>query len=353
VNATPETSTYDLYRFDEALDLEWINYRGHENDFSLVNGQAYLYASKNGTDLTFIGTPYSGDTKTVALSMTNDTTVDFQGCNLVGNPFAEDAYIEREYFYVMDGNGAEIIAEENTSRALQPMEGIFVVADHDGEEITFTKQAPGAKANIVLNLTQGRGNTIDRAIVGIGQGRTLPKFMLNPNNTKLYIPQNGEDYAAVRSLASGEIPVSFVPAEDGFYNISVDVRNMNLRSLILKDYVRNVSIDLLRTPNYMFKASVYDRADRFVLMFRSGNSIYKEKLVKGANPEDFCFYSNGVFVIDNEGEATLQVIDLNGRVLSSENIYGSTSIQVDAASGVYMLRLVNGNDVKVQKVVVK
>ena len=353
VNATPETSTYDLYRFDEALDLEWINYRGHENDFSLVNGQAYLYASKNGTTLTFTGTPYRGDTKTVALSMTNDTTVDFQGWNLVGNPFAEEAYIEREYFYVMDGNGAEIIAEENTSRALQPMEGIFVVADHDGEEITFTKQAPGAKANIVLNLTQGRGNTIDRAIVGIGQGRTLPKFMLNPNNTKLYIPQNGEDYAAVRSLASGEIPVSFVPAEDGYYNISVDVRNMNLRSLILKDYVRNVSIDLLRTPNYMFKASVYDRADRFVLMFRSGNSIYKEKLVKGANPEDFSFYSNGVFVIDNEGEATLQVIDLNGRVLSSENIYGSTSIQVDAAPGVYMLRLVNGNDVKVQKVVVE
>ena len=331
--------------------MEWVNYRG--NAFNLVNGQAYLYASKNGTTLTFTGTPYSGDTKTVALNMTNNTTVDFQGWNLVGNPFAEEAYIEREYFYVMDGNGAEIIAEENTSRALQPMEGIFVVADHDGEEITFTKQAPGAKANIVLNLTQGRGNTIDRAIVGIGQGRTLPKFMLNPNNTKLYIPQNGEDYAAVRSLASGEIPVSFVPAEDGFYNISVDVRNMNLRSLILKDYVRNVSIDLLRTPNYMFKASVYDRADRFVLMFRSGNSIYKEKLVKGANPEDFCFYSNGVFVIDNEGEATLQVIDLNGRVLSSENIYGSTSIQVDAAPGIYMLRLTNGDNVKVQKVVVE
>jgi hypothetical protein len=167
------------------------------------------------------------------------------------------------------------------------------------------------------------------------------------------MPKNGENYAVVRGNTSDEIPVNFEPAEDGFFTISVDVRNMNLRSLILKDYVRNVSIDLLRTPNYMFKASVYDRADRFVLMFRSGNSIYKEKLVKGANPEDFCFYSNGVFVIDNEGEATLQVIDLNGRVLSSENIYGSTSIQVDAAPGVYMIRLVNGDNVKVQKVVVK
>ena len=177
--------------------------------------------------------------------------------------------------------------------------------------------------------------------------------MLNPDDTKLYMPQNGEDYAVVRGSNSGDIPVSFEPAEDGYYTISVDVRNTNMRTLTLKDKVRNVSIDLLRTPNYQFKASTDDRADRFVLSFRTNSGIYKEKIVKGANPEDFGFFNNGNWIIDNEGEATLQVIDLNGRVLSSENIYGSTSIQVDAAPGVYMLRLVNGDNVKVQKVVVK
>ena len=239
-------------------------------------------------------------------------------------------------------------------QCVKVMEGVFVIATVDEEHMTFSTEAPNNNGKgLVLNLSQGRGNTIDRAIVGIGQGHTLPKFMFNPNDTKLYIPQNGKDYAVVRSRVSDEVPVNFLPTEDGYYNISVDVRNMNLRSLVLKDKVRNVSIDLLRTPNYMFKASAYDRADRFVLSFKNGNGIYKEKLVKGANPEDFSFYSNGVFVIDNEGEANLQVIDLNGRVLSSENIYGSTSITVDAAPGIYLLRLTNGDNVKVQKVVVE
>lgn len=350
-DVTPATSTYDLYSFDEAEDLEWQNYRAASN-FNLVNGQGYLYASKEGTTLTFTGAPYSGDTKEVTLSMTDNENADFQGWNLVGNPFTDLAYIDRP-FYRMDATGTRVLAEEQTG-AIQVMEGVFVIATEDEEHMAFSTVAPNNNGKgLVLNLSQGRGNTIDRAIVGIGQGHTLPKFMFNPNDTKLYIPQNGKDYAVVRSRVSDEIPVNFLPTEDGYYKISVDVRNMNLRSLVLKDKVRNVSIDLLRTPNYMFKASAYDRADRFVLSFKNGNGIYKEKIVKGANPEDFSFYSNGVFVIDNEGEANLQVIDMNGRVLSSENIYGSTSITVDAAPGIYLLRLTNGDNVKVQKVVVE
>lgn len=49
--------------------------------------------------------------------------------------------------------------------------------------------------------------------------------------------------------------------------------------------------------------------------------------------------------------AILQVVDINGRILKSESINGCTN--VNAASGIYMLRLVNAESVKVQKVVVK
>ena len=55
----------------------------------------------------------------------------------------------------------------------------------------------------------------------------------------------------------------------------------------------------------------------------------------------------------NEGQATLQVIDLNGRILSSETVSGSVSKTINAVPGVYMLRLINGENVKVQKVVVR
>ena len=67
----------------------------------------------------------------------------------------------------------------------------------------------------------------------------------------------------------------------------------------------------------------------------------------------FGFYSNGNWIINNEGDAILQVVDLNGQILSSEEISGCVSKHIEAAPGVYMLRLINGKDMKVQKVVVK
>ncbi len=72
----------------------------------------------------------------------------------------------------------------------------------------------------------------------------------------------------------------------------------------------------------------------------------------------FAFYSNGSWIINNPStgsgaDATLQVIDITGRILKSESINGCASFNVNAASGIYMLRLINGNDVKVQKIVVR
>ena len=69
--------------------------------------------------------------------------------------------------------------------------------------------------------------------------------------------------------------------------------------------------------------------------------------------DTFAFFSNGNWVINNEGRATLQVIDLTGRILSSEEINGSVSKAISGVAGVYMIRLINGDDVRVQKIVVK
>ena len=44
---------------------------------------------------------------------------------------------------------------------------------------------------------------------------------------------------------------------------------------------------------------------------------------------------------------------MTGRVLSTETVNGNATTKVNAATGVYMLRLINGNNSKTQKVVVK
>ena len=103
-------------------------------------------------------------------------------------------------------------------------------------------------------------------------------------------------------------------------------------------------VDLLQTPSYSFEAKTTDYESRFKLVFATGDN---------SNDDNFAFYSNGSFVINNEGNAELQVIDIMGRIVKSESINGCANVSVNGAAGVYMLRLVNGDNVKTQKVVVK
>ena len=119
--------------------------------------------------------------------------------------------------------------------------------------------------------------------------------------------------------------------------------NTEVNSLHLIANRTGADIDILQTPNYRFDATKDDYTSRFKLVFATG----------GSEEDSFAFFTNGNWIISNDGEAMLQVIDINGRILSSEEIHGSTSKHIEAASGVYMLRLIKGDDVKVQKIVVR
>ena len=142
----------------------------------------------------------------------------------------------------------------------------------------------------------------------------------------------------------GELPVSFKAEENGSYNLSLSSEEVSFAYLHLIDNMTGADVDLLETPSYSFEAKTTDYESRFKLVFATGDN---------SDDDNFAFFSNGSFVINNDGEATLQVIDVTGRILSSESINGCTNVNVNAASGVYMLRLINGDNVKVQKVVVK
>lgn len=336
--------TYDLYRFDQAENLEWLNYRA--GAFNLVNGQGYLYASKNGTTLTFTGMPYSGNGQVDLVYSSN--AQEFKGWNLVGNPFSQIAYIADERsFYTMNAQGSEI--EPATSTSIESMEGIFVIAEEEGETMTFTTEEPnGNKSMLALNLSNSH-NVIDRAIVRFGEGRQLPKFQLNPNHTKVYIPQDNKDYAVVNADEMGEMPVSFKAESNGSYTLSFNAEGVSFAYLHLIDNLTGKDVDLLAgastgSATYTFEANTTDYENRFKLVFVCGDAN---------DDNDFAFYSNGSFVINNEGMATVQVIDVAGRILKSESIDGCASFNFNAAPGVYMLRLVNGDNVKVQKVVVR
>ncbi len=332
------TGNYDLYEFNQNYEgAEWRNYKDNQFE-SLYVGEGYLYANEEGiNDITFEGTALP--TTEITRSLVYNSGFDFTGWNLMGNPFTCVAYVNRS-FHTLNDVGNEVVPA--SSNSIEVMEGIFVVAEGQNETVTFSTTAPGKSANLVLNLNNGR-NLVDRAIVSFDESRQLPKIQLNPNHTKVYVSQEGNDYAIVNASEMGEMPVSFKAENNGSYTLNFTSENVSFNYLHLIDNMTGADVDLLATPSYSFSAQSTDYANRFKLVFATGNN----------SDDSFAFFSNGNWIISNEGKATLQVVDALGRILSSETINGSASVNVNAAPGVYMLRLVNGDNMKVQKVVVK
>ena len=340
-------NTYDLYYFDQKGDSEgkeWINRKASEtelNEFNLELGHGYLYAnSGDGEGETYTLTfPSDGAYAETTLAVDLDYFTDnedetMHGWNIVGNPYNATATLDKP-FYRLEGG---IFNPYDAGTAVDALEGALVKAEAAGETVNITMGESAKKALLALNLTEG-GNLVDRAIVGFGQGSNLPKFQFN-NSSKVYFPMEGKEYAIVRSEGMGEMPVSFKAESNGTYNLNLSTENVEFSYLHLIDNLTGADQDLLANPSYSFSANTTDYASRFRLVFATGS-----------DENNFAFFSNGSLFVNNEGNATLQVVDVTGRIIMSESINGSANINIDAAPGVYMVRLVNGDNMKVQKVV--
>ena len=331
------TGDYDLYSFDQEQDLEWQNYKAEA--FNLVNGQGYLYANKEGVVLTFTGAPGNNGQVTLDLKGSGD----WAGWNLVGNPFGEDAYINKP-FYTLENS--DTYTQNTVGTAIHAMQGLLVVADSDGETLTFSTEVPAGNKTAKLNMNLRKDDKqLDNAILVFGENQQLGKLSFRENSSKIYMPVEGKDYAIATAESNmGEMPVSFKAETNGSYTLSFNAEEVSFAYLHLIDNLTGIETDLLANPSYSFEASTTDYASRFKLVFATGNN---------SNDDSFAFFSNGSFVINNDGNATLQVVDVTGRIIKSESINGCANVNVNAAPGVYMLRLVNGENVKVQKVVVR
>ena len=332
---------YDLYYLDEE-NTYWRNYK--VNAFDINHNQGYLYANQAGTDINFSGTmqPYVADGVSIPL------TKEGEGWNLVGNPFTFNAYANKPY-YVINGRNIEAAA----SGAIAPCTGIVVKANGtENETVKFTKDAPAGSSaqnhgslKIALTETSTRSvSQIDNAIVSFNESETLPKFRFG-DNAQIYLLQNNEDYAVANAETAGEMPVNFKATRNGEYTLTVNPENVEMEYLHLIDNLTGNDVDLLATPSYTFSAMADDYASRFRLVFSANNNNLN-------NDDNFAFISNGQLVVNSEG--TLQVFDALGRQLYVKELSTANyQLPIVTSPGVYVLCLINGENVKTQKIVIK
>ena len=369
-------SRYDLFYFDqnfpgEVVDEtsengEWRNYQ-----YYMANGlefkapyNAYLYANKQNTTLNFTGNLYTAGS-VVYQRITFNNGADAVGVNLVGNPYTCNAEMVAGNriggYYMLNEERNDVIVYDDGEfdyTYLAPMTAFFAVASannnnakitlspldaesHDGEEPGIIRSN---ESTMSIELT-ANGILKDRVYVKSGEGENCIKFNLNNNSTKLFVPQDNKNYAIAYTEGANVMPMCFTTNESGIYTLNFNTKNMNCSYLHLIDNVTGTDIDLFQTPSYTFNSSDSNYANRFKLVFNeeATNEI----------AESFAFISNGELMINNSGNATLQVMDITGRILSTENIQNCYSKSLNLSAGVYVVRLSNGNDVKAQKIVVE
>ena len=123
-------------------------------------------------------------------------------------------------------------------------------------------------------------------------------------------------------------------------------------TLTLESAAEFEGINLVGNP---FADTAYIADGRpFYRLDQNGEDVKLVFATGDANADDhFAFISDGDIIVNGEG--TLQVIDMLGRQLYSHEVHSDFRLLSSdlLSSGVYVLRLINGENVKTQKIIVK
>lgn len=367
-NVTPAgnmlENTFDLYLYDEE-NVKWRNYKQEESEyyhFNIEPNKGYLYANSENTTLSFADTVRASNASiTIPLSYAS-TNENKKGFNLVGNPFSCELTGNSNItmggtlfstYYIADGtisDGKNLIACNISDRPIKPGEGFIVQATGENQSLVFNGRSLSEQKGYI-SIEAGNENFTDRAFVQIGGGNTLRKITLSDNTAQVYVMQDNMDFAAVMiEETQGVIPVNFRAAEDGSFTLTINPEGVEMNYLHLIDNMTGSDVDLLTNPSYTFEAKTTDYESRFKLVFASG-SVFGDDASTGS--ASFAFFNNGQWIINNNGESTVQVLDVTGHILRSERVNGVCDIQINYAPGVYVLRLIDGEKVRTQKIVIE
>ncbi|MCQ2316675.1 MAG: choice-of-anchor J domain-containing protein [Bacteroidales bacterium] len=347
--------TYDLYRFDEASGM-WINARPVEGQTSnlttIDKGVGYIYANNAGADhIAFAG---EVNVAPAECTLTNGAA---HGFNLIGNPFMQNIKLTdvksdgtavlADGFYVLN-NDETWATEPITTGTIAPLQGFLVQATTAGTATISKPTAAPSKGerseqNTNIEMIVSNASFKDNAYAMFGEGIGLNK--VNHRNAEapmLYIPQDGEDFAiAFMDENTTVFPLSFKAMTTGSYSIRLKATD-DVSTLVLVDNMTGEETNMLLEDSYTFIGSPADNENRFTVKLKISNS---------QDEDEHFAYQNGSELVVN-GEGTLQIFDILGRVVVSEEVHGQTVNVGGLNTGAYIVRL-TGESVKTQKIVVR
>jgi hypothetical protein len=207
-----------------------------------------------------------------------------------------------------------------------------------------------------LIATDGNGNR-DLVTVELGRpdkGGAPKQQALRTSTGSLWCRYEDEDYALVFTQPGLEsASIRFATDEDGEYTMTWNTQNGEFGYLHLIDNKTGADIDCLSTSEYKFSARESDYNSRFRLVFDYTGIDDHEVPEPVEGPATFAYYANGeIHLTDADDDASLQIIDMTGRVIVSRDAARHITTE-GMAAGVYVLRLTTANGTRTQKIIIE
>lgn len=313
-------------------------------------GVGYLASYEIETIATFKGTLNHEDSYVFKLD-DYDNNKNVGNFNLLGNPFSFNmnwnnvtaTNLVDGYAVVNEQGGYEYFT---TDGEIKVGDGFLVKVTGENPTMSYNTRSRKTENEIsFLNVVSSGKAGNDNVIIKLaGEQENFPKLEnFNDDIAVIYVSDDNKACGIYNCNDDvQEVSIIFKASRMGEYNIHIKP-NGDFDYVTLVDRLANVETNML-TSSYSFTTIPEESGDRFLLKFAKG---------EGSDDDDkFAFLSGNELIVEAEG--TVQIIDVMGRVVYSNDVTSDNN-RIDTSkfnTAAYIIRLINDNGVKTQKIVV-
>lgn len=361
-----------LQEWDEE-NSDWIDIVDPETGLNTNQGYAlWPTPDKAATTYTFTGTPLTGE-QSFPLSYHNQSGSDADGFNLVGNPYPSSinwAGLTGTYgfAYIWDPSasaGAGDYLEWN-SGDIAPMQGFLIYTTNDGSNFTVNNSNRSHGGTYYKNSINenylvlfGSNGIYQDEIYVCFNNEASEAFHLTEDAWK--VKSEGEGISQIWTTGSdGNFAFDIRPETEtiqlGFANSVTGIYSIGIKEIadIPEAYLEDTKTNKfhnLQTGDYEFGWDPeMDDESRFILHFKA---VGINETISESNI--LIYASNNQIFIKGAEKGHLTVSDIMGRIVLEEaiSIVGLLAIPVNLQTGVYMVMVSNGSEIKTEKVFIK
>ena len=328
------------------------------------------WAGRLGFNL--LGNPYQSYLDFEAFISVNGTHL-WSGSGDYTNTYA--IYDSKEKSYVQYKNGVSYGAK-TASQYIHPHQGFFIrktASDNGGSNTSVTYNndmrvvtLPGGTSsafrgsvqpaypliNFMLRDSEGYG---DVAVLELGRDTDegAEKMRLGECKGALSLGYDGTDYGVLFRTEVGDYQsLHFTAREEGTFTLAWEPMNGEFSELTLIDNIAGTRTDMLTSDSYVFEGNPDQYASRFKIVIGDYKDIEEHEAPEPVEGPTFAFQTGNALVVNGEGH--LEIVDMLGRIVKTEELHGSQTIisMPQGVAGMYLLRLKDAEKSRTQKIVI-